>query len=158
MDDETEIHRSRWQKDRNEHLLNTNYVPSPIIHSPTLYHWSQIYSAIKWGRSSRHSQSSFHDFTPLSGHAGFTAVFRHCLGNSFGQGPNTRHWKPEHIWETLLGKALSQEQSLWVSPIVSELNDLTPTCHLPILKGSGISVELLVWRRQRQVGKGDKAG
>lgn len=35
MDDETEIHRGRWQKDGNEHLVNTNYVPSPITHSLT---------------------------------------------------------------------------------------------------------------------------
>lgn len=145
MDDETEIHRSRWQKDRNEHLLNTNYVPSPIIHSPTLYHWSQIYSASKRGRSSLDIPRA-PSMTSLLSLVMLVSLLTSdtALATLLAKDQTLWHWKPEHIWETLLGKAPSQGQSLWVSPIVSELNDLTPNCHLPILKGSGISVELLV--------------
>lgn len=63
------------------------------------------------------------------------------------------HRKLGHIWEALLGKAPSSGQSLWVSSVESELNDLIP--HLPPPcspwgpTSCGLSVELLVWRRQR---------
>lgn len=108
----------------------------------------------------RHSRSSFHDSTLLSGHAGFTAVFRHCLGNYFGQGPNTLALKAwAHLgstpWEgPLTGAELVSQPSLCLSSMTSPH---LPPPHSP--QGptrSGISVELLVWRRQRQVGEGDK--
>lgn len=144
--------------------MNTYWIPT-MCQAPSstvpLYiteaKFTQPASEEDW--SSRQSQGSFHASTSLSGHAGFTAFFRHCLGNSFGQGPNTKHsgigslstsgkhslGRPPHR-----GRACESAQLC--------LSSMTSPPPATSSRALAISVELLVWRRQRQVGKGDKAG
>lgn len=124
-------------EDGNEHLLSANYTPaiSPTV-SLNITKVTFTQTAIGGGGSSGHSWSSFHNSTHLSSHADFTAVFRHCLGNYFGQGPDTLGiGSLGYIWETLLGKAPLPRWGRNCESAQFGLSSMTspPTCHLPIL-------------------------
>lgn len=157
MGEETEVYRSRWHKDGNEHY----YVLSPITHflNITEVTFTQPASSKDEDGSSGHSAPSMN--TPTSLVVWISLLPSDTtLAAILAKAQTLWYRKPGHIWEALLGRPLTKAELLsQPSWIWAQWPHTCPICHLLILPECppALSFQWSCWYRESK-GKWGRGG